>query len=859
MASLYQFPVAEVLEKQQTKVDGLTADEAQLRLEKYGPNELQQAKKKSPWMLLLHQFADFMIIVLIAAAIISGVAGDMTDAIIIMVIVLLNALLGFVQEYRAEKAMDALKKMATLQAQVWRNNEVVTIDGTQVVPGDIVVLEAGKAVPADVRLIEAYSLTIDESALTGESVAVDKHTNEITTADLPLGDRLNMAYKTTLITNGRGLGVVVATGMQTEIGSIAKLLQQDETDTPLKQRMASFGKKLSYIILFICAMLFGIGLLRGEEPIKMLLLSISLAVAAIPEALPALITIALARGAARMVKQHALIRKLPAVETLGSVSYICTDKTGTLTLNKMTVKYTHTLDTALKNEHTSVLMLCMALNHDVTIQQEHALIGDPTETALVTEALATLTKAGYKKINDTYARVAELPFDSDRKCMTTVHTYGSKFLIISKGAVESIANISTQDDNKDVILQLAETWAANGLRVLAFGYRIVDALPQPFNYEQVEKNMNWAGLAAIIDPPRPEVFAAITECKMAGIKPVMITGDHPATAKAIATEIGIYGEEDLMLTGTALQQMDDERFYNQVERTAVYARVSPEQKLRIVKALQHQQHFVSMTGDGVNDAPSLRAANIGVAMGINGTDVSKEAAHMILLDDNFATIIKAVKEGRRIYDNIRKFVKYIMTCNSAEIWTIFLAPLLALPMPLLPIHILWINLVTDGLPGLALASENAEKDIMKRPPRPSGENLFAGGLGYHILWVGLLMAGVTLAVQAYGVHNGNSHWQTMVFTVLSLSQLGHAFAIRSERTFLYRQGLFSNKELFWAVLFTFGLQLAVIYVPFLNEMFKTAPLSMEELAICIGMSAVVFHAVELEKWIKKGIEKRSHT
>lgn len=383
MASEYQSTVAEVLEKLDTKATGLSSDEAQLRLDKYGPNELLQSKKKSPWMLLLHQFADFMILVLIAAAIISGVAGDLTDSIIIIVIVLLNAALGFVQEYRAEKAMDALKKMATLQAQVWRNNEVTTIEGTQVVPGDIVVLEAGNAVPADVRLIESHSLSIDESALTGESVAVDKHINAIETSDLPIGDRLNMGYKTTLITNGRGLGVVVATGMHTQIGSIAKLLQQDETDTPLKNRMAAFGKKLSYIILFICALLFGVGLLRGEEPVKMLLLSISLAVAAIPEALPALITIALARGAARMVKQHALIRKLPAVETLGSVSFICTDKTGTLTLNKMTVKQTHTLDTQLQNEHTSILMLCMALNHDVTVQQENELTGDPTETALV--------------------------------------------------------------------------------------------------------------------------------------------------------------------------------------------------------------------------------------------------------------------------------------------------------------------------------------------------------------------------------------------------------------------------------------------------------------------------------------------
>ena len=849
----------DTLAQMQSGPTGITPAEAAIRLEQYGPNELEQKKKKPAWVLFLHQFKDFMILVLIAAALVSGLVGEPVDSLIILVIVILNAILGFVQEYRAEKAMEALKKMAVLQAQVLRNGQAVTLPSSELVPGDVVLLEAGKAVPADLRLLEAYSLRIDESALTGESVPVDKKTNPLQEADAPLGDRINMAYKSTLITNGRGMGVVTATGMDTQIGHIARMLQGDESDTPLKQRMAAFGKRLSYIILFICLILFVVGILRGEEIISMMMLSISLAVAAIPEALPALITIALARGAGRMVKQHALIRKLPAVETLGSVSFICTDKTGTLTLNKMKVTDVYALPTSIEGLDISPLLLSMALNHDVQVGEDLQLTGDPTETALVEQVINTTGAAACQSMATQYPRVAELPFDSDRKCMTTVHRFLNQYLVIAKGAIESIAATAAPGQPVQQLLLESEMWAARGLRVLGFGYRLLDALPDPFTYEAVETNMTLAGIAGIIDPPREEVKAAINECKEAGIKPVMITGDHPATAKAIATEIGIMGPRDLMMTGKELQQKPFEDFLEVVEKTAVYARVSPEQKLNIVKALQQRNHFVSMTGDGVNDAPSLKAANIGVAMGINGTDVSKEAAHMILLDDNFATIIKAVKEGRRIYDNIRKFVKYIMTCNSAEIWTIFLAPLLALPMPLLPIHILWINLVTDGLPGLALASENAEPDVMRRPPRPAKESLFAGGLGYHILWVGILMAGVTLATQAYSIHESNSHWQTMVFTVLSLSQLGHALAIRSERTFLFRQGLFSNKALLGAILLTFGLQMMVIYVPFFNEVFRTAPLSLNELVVCIALSAVVFHAVELEKFIKQRLAKRKGT
>jgi Ca2+-transporting ATPase len=798
-----------------------------------------------------------MIIVLLAAAAIAGLVGDPLDSVIILVIVLLNAILGFVQEYRAEKAMDALRKMAVLQAKVLRNGIAQTISSSLLVPGDIVLLEAGNAVPADLRLIGAHTLRIDESALTGESVAVDKGIDIVADPEALPADRLNMAYKSTLITNGRGAGIVTSTGMQTEIGKIALLLQGKESDTPLKQRMAAFGKKLSYIILIICLVLFGVGLLRGEDWVKMMLLSISLAVAAIPEALPALITIALSRGAARMVKQEALIRKLPAVETLGSVSFICTDKTGTLTINKMRVVQHFQLPLLPSLFDDNMLHVCMALNHDVQAGHNEVLVGDPTEMALVEHVRLAEGSQKVLSLLQRYPRIAELPFDSDRKCMTTVHKVNHRFLVIAKGAVEAISAIAAAGEPSGLLNAEAELWAAKGLRVLAYAMKWLDVLPQPFHYEIVEQNMQLVGMAGLIDPPREAVKVAIAECKQAGIKPVMITGDHPATAKAIATEIGIMQTGDILLTGKDLKQLDDEQFLQQVERTAVYARVSPEQKLMIVKALQQRGHFVAMTGDGVNDAPSLKAANIGVAMGINGTDVSKEAAHMILLDDNFATIVKAIKEGRRIFDNIRKFVKYIMTCNSAEIWTIFMAPLVGLPMPLLPIHILWINLVTDGLPGLALANEKAEADMMNRPPRPAQESLFAGGLGYHIIWVGILMAGVTLATQAYCIYSNTAHWQTMVFTVLSLSQLGHALAIRSERTFLYRQGLFSNPALLGAVLFTFALQLLVIYLPVLNRLFNTQPLSIVELVFCVVLSAVVFHSVELEKWVKHRLHTKN--
>ncbi len=838
----------EVLRMMNTSPSGLSDQEATNRLEEHGPNELLEKKNIPSWLLFLRQFKDFMILVLFAAAIISGIIGELTDTIIIIVIVLLNAIIGFIQEYRAEKAMAALKKIAALQTTVLRDNRQVQLPSADLVPGDVVLLEAGNAVPADVRLLESHSIRIEEAALTGESVAADKSTKSLEDNSAPLGDRTNMAYKGTVITHGRGKGVVIATGMDTEIGKIASMLQEENPETPLQKRMADFGRKLSYIILLICLLLFGVGLLRGEDPLQMLLLSISLAVAAIPEALPALITIALARGANRLVQQHALIRKLPAVETLGSVTFICSDKTGTLTVNKMKVVEVNEAESSLQlpgNIHA--FQAALLLNHDVKISSEGNFSGDPTEIALVEYARDKYRHDGIAEI---FPRVSELPFDSDRKCMTTVHRCNDSYLVLSKGAVEFITSRLQKKQEMDDILQLADQWAANGLRVLAFGARIIDTLPKNISDNSLEQNFVFAGLAGLIDPAREEVKAAIQDCLTAGIKPVMITGDHPATAEAIAKQLGLLHENGFVVTGKEFSVMGEATLRDRVEQISVYARVSPEQKLTIVKALQAKNHFVAMTGDGVNDAPSLKAADIGVAMGITGTDVSREAADMILLDDNFSTIVKAVGEGRRIYENIRKFVKYIMTCNSAEIWTIFLAPLLGLPIPLLPIHILWINLVTDGLPGLALAEEKAEKDIMQRPPRKTNESLFSGGIAVHISWVGLFMAGITLATLAWAQSRG-PQWQTMVFTVLSLSQLAHVMAIRSDSESLFTQGIFSNLQLSITVGMTFLLQLAVIYLPIANKFFKTVPLSIEELLICIGASLVLFHAVEVEKWVKR--------
>ncbi len=843
---------------------GLSSAHAAKRLAHFGPNSLQEKRARSTWRMLLDQFADFMIIVLIGAAVVSGIVGDVEDTVAIIVIVILNAVIGFVQEYRAEQAMAALKRMAEAGAHVLRDGHAEIVNASELVPGDVVLLEAGNVVPADLRIIETARLKIDESALTGESVAVEKQTQPVTVANAPLGDKICLAYKGTIVTYGRARGLVTATGMNSELGKIAALLSEDsETKTPMQKRLARFGKLLALAALAICALVFIVGVLRGEPVLLMFMTAVSLAVAAIPEALPAVVTISLALGARKMVKQHALIRRLPAVETLGSVTFICSDKTGTLTQNKMHVTAIYA-DGALsgtsldeqKAEPWPTLFRALALSNDAHLDRHNKVHGEPTEAALLHAALA----AGWDKtaLESEAPRLKELPFDSERKRMTTFHGTAEKVIAYTKGSPEAMLPCcervlmadGEQGIDQAALLQQAESMAADGLRVLAIAYRHWPALPESERHDELETGLVFLGFVGLIDPPRSEAREAVSLCKSAGITAVMITGDHPATARAIARELGILANDDgRVMTGVELAQLDQATFEKEVEQVRVYARVDPAQKIKIVRALQDKGEVVAMTGDGVNDAPALKAADIGIAMGKGGTDVAREAAHMVLLDDNFATIVHAVRQGRNIFDNIRKFIKYTMTSNAGEIWTIFLAPFLGLPIPLLPIHILWINLVTDGLPGLALTAEPAERGIMRRPPRPLQESIFAHGMWQHMIWVGLLMGGICLLTQAWALQSGSAHWQTMVFTVLTLSQMGHVLAIRTEQESLFSAGMFSNPLLLFAVLLTFLLQMATIYVPVLNPIFKTQALSMGELASCLVLSSVVFIAVEIEKWM----------
>jgi Ca2+-transporting ATPase len=844
---------------------GLSANEAADRLRQHGPNQLAERAQRHLARRLLDQFSDFMIVVLIVAGVIAALIGEPQDTIAIAVIVLLNGLIGFVQELRADRAMAALKRLAAVQAQVWRSGERVQVASAELVPGDIVGLEAGNVVAADLRLLGSAQLRIDESALTGESVPVDKDGRRVLDGDANVADRVNMAYKGTTVTHGRARGVVVATGMSTELGKIAALLAGDgRLRTPLQRRLADLGRRLALSVIAICGVIFAAGLIRGEPPLLMLLTAVSLAVAAIPEALPAVVTVLLALGARNLVQQNALIRRLPAVETLGSVSFICSDKTGTLTQNRMQVRELNVASVPLRDwsaqagtEPWRTLLAAMLLNNDAhRAAATNVVIGDPTEVALLAAAEdAGLSRADAERASP---RVMEWPFDAERKRMTTLHRCGDGFVAYTKGAPEAVIERCTalpggESDPLDVAaarqraLATAQQMAGAGLRVLALAQRHWPALPADGSADDVERELVLLGLVGMADPVRPEALAAVRACRCAGIVPVMVTGDHPVTARAIAEQLEILAPGDRLLTGAELAALGDDAFAASVAHVRVYARVAPEQKIRIVRALQARGEFVAMTGDGVNDAPALQRADIGVAMGRGGTDVARESASLVLLDDNFATIVAAVREGRRIYDNIRKFVRYAMTGNAAEIWTIALAPLAGMPIPLLPIHILWINLVTDGLPGIALAAEPAERGVMQRPPRPSRENIFARGLWQHIVWVGLLMGGVTLATQAWALNSGTTHWQTMVFTVLTLSQMAHVLAVRSERESLLTQGLLSNRSLLGAVGLTVALQAATIYVPVLQPVFKTQPLTAGELLLCLALSGLTFVAVEAEK------------
>jgi P-type Ca2+ transporter type 2C len=859
----YAVDVVRALEVLGSAADrGLSTDEANRRFQTAGANVLPQPPRRSVLRLLIAQFADVLVLLLIGAAIVASIVGEPEDIVAIVAIVVLNAVLGFVQAFRAERAIDALRAMSAPVAHTRRDGRDVTIDAAALVPGDVVILEAGARIPADLRLIETRGLAIEEAALTGESVSAEKTTEALDGRDVPLGDRHNMAFTGTSVSRGRGVGVVVATGIRTQLGRIAVLLRkEEEVETPLQQRLSRLGKALALAALVLCTVIIIAGLLRGEPPVLMLMTGLSLAVAAIPEALPALVTMSLALGARRMAKQQALVRRLAAVETLGSVTVICSDKTGTLTENRMRVEALETADGAQSTApladapsgSMSTLLELMALNNDVAPERDERFQADATELALYRAAEA----AGFRKeqLANELPRIAELPFSSERGRMTTIHRHGEEWLVITKGAPERViphcvdratAQGAMPLDHQAALLA-AEMMAESGLRVLAFALRRLPSLP--LRLEDAEERLTFAGIAGLLDPPRAEVERAVAMCQSAGIRVVMITGDHPATARAVAARLGIATDSSVVMTGRALAELTQAELEARVRETRIYARVAPEDKIRIVKALQREGECVAMTGDGVNDAPALRRAEIGVAMGRGGTDVAREAAQMVLLDDNFATIVSAVAEGRRIYDNLRRFVRYILSTNSGELWTLFLAPFVGLPLPLLPVQILWMNLVTDGLPGLSLAVEPPESDVMRRPPRAPQESIFAHGLWQHMIWVGVLMAALALGTQAVSIHMNDANWRSMTFTVLTLSQLAHVMAIRSERESLVRLGLWSNRPLLGAVAVTIAAQMAILYVPAFARVFNTTPLTLAELLTCVALSSVVLFAVEVEKWL----------
>ena len=904
---------------------GLADSDIPTRRSQHGLNELVETGGRGLWRILWEQLSGAMVVMLIVAAGVSVALREYTDAVVIFTIVVLNAALGLFQDYRAERALAALKKLAVPVVRVRRDGVVREISARELVPGDIVLLEVGNNVPADCRLVECVNLKIQEAALTGESEAVEKQIEPLQGDALPLGDRTNMTYMGTVVTYGHGQAVVTETGMNTELGHIARSLQTVESeDTPLQKRLAQLGRTLALVAVGIVALVFVMGISRGEDARLMMMTALSLAVAVVPEGLPAVATVALALGARRMFNRRALIRKLAAVETLGSVTVICSDKTGTLTENRMTVTVldvagdrlhlTETLqqgqpfsESEVSDEiatlrqqvaaHSSLALLLtgagLCNDAELVLDERHhrfRAVGDPTEGALAVAA----AQLGLRKdrLMALFPRVAEVPFDSDRKRMTTVHRVTSSsadgrdgavatalrpiieldgdHIAFTKGAVDSILGaceyVWDDDEPKPIdehwqlrIAESNEKLAASGMRVLGVAFRPIDDRPTDDNADAVEQQLIFVGLLGMIDPPRLEVADAVARCRSAGIRPVMITGDHPLTARHIARQLTI-ADDGQVLTGQELERLNADEVQALVEQVSVYARVAPKHKLQLVQALQKNGHVVAMTGDGVNDAPALKQAHIGVAMGITGTDVSKEASQMVLLDDNFATIVNAVEEGRIVYDNIRKFVKYTMTSNAGEIWVMVLGPLLGMPLPLLPLQILWINLVTDGLPGLALAVERSERGTMRRPPYPPQEHIFGRGMGLDIAWIGLLMGVVSLAMGYWYWASGSSgevHWRTIVFTVLTLGQMGNALATRSARDSLFTIGVFTNKALVGSVGLTFALQLGVIYWPPLQSIFKTTALTATELVLCIALSTTVFWAVEAQKLLCRRREARA--
>lgn len=852
--------------------EGLTREEAERRLQRYGPNKLEEGKKRSIAVMLFEQFKNVMVIILIIAALISGFLNELADTAIIMAIVIINAVLGVVQESKAEKALEALKSMASPKAKVKRNGKVEIVDSDSIVPGDIVLLEAGDYVPADMRLIEAVNLKAEEAALTGESEPVLKTTESLDDENVVIGDRINMAYSGSSISYGRGSGVATSTGMSTEVGNIAGYLSETDTEkTPLQLKLEELAKYLTVAIVFVAAVIFAAGIMQGRSYFDMFLTAVSLAVAAIPEGMPAIVTIVLALGVQKMSKRKAIIRRLPAVETLGSTQIICSDKTGTLTQNKMSVR-----DILIGEKHIKSgsatgqesgfkdLLHIMSLCNDtrLTVNESGSFItmGDPTETALVDYAFEN--GIDKNQLESEMERKFEIPFDSDRKLMSTINKTGNSFRVHTKGAPDILLDrcsmILTDEGIKPLSQEYIETinnsygkMAAGALRVLAFAYKDLESAPsaEDITSHIIENGLIFAGLVGMIDPPREEAFDAVQTCRTAGIRPIMITGDHRDTAAAIARDLEIIHDESEVLTGIELDEIGDEDFVRNVHKYSVYARVSPEHKVRIVKAWKTRGKVVAMTGDGVNDAPALKNSDIGVGMGITGTDVSKGVSDMVLADDNFATIVLAVKEGRRIYSNIRNAIQFLLSANTGEVLTLFLATMMNWRI-LLPIHILWINLVTDAFPALALGAEKPEPGIMKRKPRDPKSSMFAGGVGTSIIYQGVLEGLITLAAFYIGLklYSGDVAI-TMAFVTLGLIQLAHSLNVRSNDKSIFELGLFSNRFLIGAIVLSAFLQVIVVVVPFLREVFKVTSLNLEQWVIVVFASVLIIPAVEFVKLV----------